>query len=190
MKHLLLTTLFLVVGCAVTPSVVPDTLPVTGSSVDKAKAHVESATGLVVRATPESNTTGKALLAAATDEQAKAVKELEAAKTELAAVAAERKQIEAEKAKVEGERDDIQAQLDKVKSGWGYQLQQFVLKLFWLIVSLTALHFILGIAGLFISGPIGNVVAKVGVFLNPFAWFQSIRDNHWFNKNPPCPPAV
>lgn len=165
-------------GCA-TPKV-PDSVPVAGNSIERAQARVESAEALVTRAVPETNPTGKALLAAANDEQAKAISDLDETKAELVKVTAERQQIGAE-------RDAVQTELTKVKSGWGYRLQQFVLRTFWLIVSLTALHFVLGIVALFVSGPFGNVLAKIGAFVNPFAWFQTLRDNHFFKKKCPDP---
>lgn len=188
MKRYLIPLFWLVsllAGCA-TPKV-PDSVPVVGDSIERAQARVESAEALVTRAVPETNPTGKALLAAANDEQAKAISDLDETKAELVKVTTEREQVEAQVTKVAGERDAVQTELAKVKSGWGYRLQQFVLRMFWLIVSLTALHFVLGIVALFVSGPAGNVLAKIGAFVNPFAWFQTLRDNHFFNKKCPDP---
>jgi hypothetical protein len=175
----LLLTLGVMAGCAPVAKV-PDSIPVVGNSVDRAQAHVESAESLVTRAVPESSPTGKSLLAAATDEQDKAISDLNDTKKELT-------QVTQERDKVDADREALAKELAQIKSGWGYRLQQFVLRMFWLIVSLTALHFVLGIVALFVSGPVGNVLAKIGAFVNPFAWFQTLRDNHFFNKKCPDP---
>ncbi len=186
MKFLLPFLALFAFACASAPKV-PDTVPEVGSSIESAKAHVESAEALVTRAVPEANPTGKSLLAAANAEQAKAIDDLDSTKQELVQVKAEREKVAAQVKAITAYRDDLENQLHTVKSGWGYRFQQFVLRMFWLIVSLTALHFVLGIVALFVSGPAGNVIAKIGAFVNPFAWFQTLRDNHYFNKKCPDP---
>jgi hypothetical protein len=168
-------------GCAVAHHTsVPDSIPAVGGALERTDAHVQSADRLVDAAKPESNSMGKALLQQAQAEHAAAEQAIDEAKAETANVAQERDKLE-----------DMVAQRDKriteVTSGWGYRFQVWVTRLLWTLVAIVSLHFVLGIAGLFIAGPFGGIIAKAGVLLNPMAWFQSARDNYYFRKQAPTP---
>lgn len=186
---LVLTVVLAFSGCARQDgSEVLNFLPTVYSPLASAQAHVNSADALVVKAMPESSKTGQALLSSASKEHGSANADIDTVKTDLAKVASERDQLDKDNA-------GLVAENAKIKSGWGYRLQMFVLKLFWAIVGLVFLHFALGIAGFFIAGPVGSILAKVGAFLNPFTWFQTVRDNAWFNYKKPltcpeCPPLA
>lgn len=176
-------TAFLVVGCTRPDgSNVTDSLPSVYSPLASVKSHVDSAEALVVKAKPESSKTGQALLDAASKEHSAANSEIDNVKTDLAKVASERDQLDKANA-------SLVAENVKVKGGWGYRLQVFVLDAFWWLVGIVALHFALGIAGFFIAGPVGNILAKAGAIINPFTWFQTTRDNAWFNLKKPVPPC-
>lgn len=181
-------------GCAVTPANLPvapsNNIPVAASSVDKAKAHVDSAESLVVRAKPEATPTGQALLGAVSDEHVKADAELTNAKSELGKVQVERDQFAAQVQAQTIKLNTANATITKIKSGWGYRLQVFVASVFWTIVSITFLHFALGIASIFVTGPVGLWLGRIGGFLNPLAWFQWARDHLSYTRANPCPPVI
>lgn len=186
----MIVTLILLAGCAAPahPPLPPtNTIPDAATSVEKARGHVESADALVQRAKPEANATGKALLGAATDEHTKAEKDLVQAKADLVKVQAERDEYAAQVQDQVSKLERTQAQLAKVKSGWGYRLQVFVASIFWTLVILTILHFVLGAASIFVAGPLGIWLGRIGGILNPGSWFQWFRDHMHFKRN--CPDA-
>lgn len=174
MGLLFLMLAVLLAGCA-DPSIsnIPNTVYAVGSSVDKAESHVKSAENLTTKAVPEASATGKALLSAASDEHAGAVKELESAKTEVASVQAERKQLE-------DQFNTEQANLTKITNGLWYKIGVWAWRFTMLLIALVAFHIIGGAVALFIPGPIGAGIGIAAAFVNPLGWFQSLRDNYFF----------
>jgi len=193
MKLWLLSIIVFLAGCAGGGSVrvdpVPDSLPEVGTGIAKTQAHVESAERLTKQAVPHANVTGQALLGGVSAEHGKAIESLAEAEAALAASELERGKLEEQAQDLAEEVENRNREIAKVKGGWGYRLQQFVARLFWLLVALTVGHFVLGAVAPFVAGPAGAFLAKAGVLLNPFAWFQSARDNFFFRKKAPkdCP---
>lgn len=162
-------------GCSAIHSTVPNSTPAVGSSINKAEAHTESADRLVVAAKPESNDTGKKLLTAASDEHTATLLSLKQAEHDLDQVQSERDQLDRS-------NSDLTLQLTKIKSQWGYRLQVWVTRFVWILVGLIVAHFVLGAAGLFVTGPAGAIMATLGAVVNPFSWFQTARDNIHFRS--------
>lgn len=165
----------LLAGCATDGNTakIDQSVYAVGSSVDKAESHVKSADSLVVRAVPESSATGKALLSAASDEHAGAVKEIENGKAELVSVQAEAKALADHDAAT-------QAALDKITNSLWHKIGVWAWRFTVLLITLTAFHIIGGAAALFIPGPIGAGIGIAAAFVNPFGWYQSLRDNYFF----------
>jgi hypothetical protein len=175
---LILLILYAVYGCA--PKAhranVPDSLPALGSSVERTTAHVESAERLNNAAKPLAGVVARPLMDQVSQEHGAAQAALTDTRRELKSANAQRDLLERDNQRLAG-------QVTQITSGWGYRLQLWVARAFWTIVALTAAHFIFGAAGLAVAGPSGALFARLGVILNPFAWFQSARDNLYFRKH-------
>jgi hypothetical protein len=172
-----LTLMLTMIGCAATPhlSKVPDSVPAVGNSMAKAQAHTETTGRMIEAAKPEATPAGKTILNLGSQE-------VDATKQELAQGQKDLKAVSAQRDSLEGDNVKQAITIAEITSGWGYQLQLFVERAFWIIVGWVASHFILGILGLLIAGPAGQLLARAGAAVNPFTWFQTIRDNIHFNK--------
>lgn len=175
-----LTLLFLLVGCpawrAATP---PDSLPAVGSGVERVGAHIESAERLNKAAKPVAGDRARPLLDAQSEEHSAAAVALGDTRKALAQSTKEREQLA--EANVELAREN-----QTIKAGWGYRLQLLVKRLLVTLAVVAGLHFVAGIAALFVPGVGGAMLAKVALLLNPFAWFQSARDNYYFRVKAPA----
>jgi hypothetical protein len=166
----------LLAGCGpLNPNAVHNTIPAVGNNVNQAESHVKSADGLVARARPESNKTGQSLLDATREELAGAVSALEAAQKDLFTVQQERDSLKKS-------ADQYQVKADKLEHSWGYRVQVWVTRAFWLLMVLLGVHYIGGLVALFVPGPIGATLSVVSAVVNPAAWFQTIRDNIYFRR--------
>jgi hypothetical protein len=179
LKHLVWLWAAILCSCSSTNrSNVKNTIPAVGTSIELADAHIKSADRHVQAAikTPKNS---PVLLPAAHAELDDASAATAVARKDIVKITAERNTLEV----INGKLSDT---ITVIKAGWGYRLQVAIERFwFWLKVtgvSLIVLHFGLGLAGLVVSGPIGAVCAKLGVAINPFAWFQSVRDNIFFRK--------
>lgn len=181
------TAVVLLCGCAAHSPPPPNSIPAVGSSIDKGKAHVDTAEALVQKAKPESSKTGKALLDVASDEHKKADTELDRAKGELAQVQKERDSLIQKGNALEDTVKARDKELASVKSGWGYKLQQFVTHLFVIFAVLIGVHFLAGVLSLVPAfAPAAGVLAIVGRVCNPVAWFQAVVDHVHFKRMCPC----
>lgn len=54
---------------------------------------------------------------------------------------------------------------------------RWIVRLFWIWI---LVHVGLGVAGLFVPGPIGAGMAVVSHLANPLSWFTAARENVWF----------
>lgn len=162
-------------GCA--PRAVPasraDSLPATAAGMERTGAHVESAERLNRAAKPLAGAGARPLMDQVSEEHG-------AALSSLADVRGDLKAAQDQRARLAGDNAKLAAQLAHVTGGWGYRFQLWATRLAWLLLGLTVAHFALGAAALFIPGPAGEILARVGVLLNPAAWFQSARDNYFF----------
>lgn len=164
-------------SCAARPhlSNIDNSIPATATSIAKADAHAETTGQLIDAAKPEATKTGKVLL----DQGSTEVVALRAALAD-----AKKENDKAAKERIAQEADNVKQALElvEVTSGWGYQFQLFVDRAAWIIAGWITAHVALGFLGLMVAGPTGQLLARAGVALNPFTWFQTIRDNVHFNK--------
>jgi hypothetical protein len=152
-----------------------ESLPDVASGVDGAKAHIDSAERANVAAKPLAGTDARPLLDFVSDEHRAAGDALHDAQAALVKARVQANAIAGDNVRLAGE-------LVRVTSGWGYRLQVTVARIAWLLIGAEALHIVLGAASLFVAGPSGAILARIGLYLNPLAWFQSARDNYWFRK--------
>lgn len=156
---------------------VPDSLPALGGDLDRADAHTQSAEQINKLVKPLAGPIVQPLLTQESKEHQATGDALHSAQKSLTHANAERSTL--------ADENEKQAQtIIKITNSWGYQFELLVERLFWLIVGLTGLHFLLGFGGLMVSGPEGAIMARIGVYLNPAAWFQSARDNYYFRTAP------
>lgn len=158
-------------GCApVHGTGVADTIPAVGDSVAKATAHTQTAENLVKAAKPESNATGQKLLTVASTEHQATLTALTDAKTQIAT-------SESERASVEKKYGTVVDENTKIKNGWGYRLQVWVARVFWIIVSLAILHYVL-LGASFIFPAAAPILTTIAAIINPAAWVQHIALLH------------
>ena len=182
---LLIVAGMLLGGCAGSVgSGIPNSLPAVGSGIERTGVHVESAERLNRAAKPLAGPTARPLMDQVSEEHGAAKAAIAETKVELRAANEQRTILE--------DTNRQQAnRIIRVESGWGYRLQLWVNRFAWGLLGASVLHVALGGAALFVPGRAGAVLAKLGVATNPFAWFQSIRDNYWFRvKATPTPLPV
>jgi len=173
-------------SCAVKPhlSTVPDSLPAVGSGVERTSAHVESAERLNNAAKPIAGSAAAPLLNQVTEEHGAALSSLSETRRDL-------KSANDQRARLTGDNVKLAGQLTQVTSGWGYRLQLWVARVFWILVASQVASYLLGAIALATpAGGAGAILARIGVYLNPFAWFQSARDNYYFRVKSKSAPAT
>lgn len=165
---------------------IPDSLPAAGEGIAGTRAHIESAEKINVAAKDVAGKEAKPLLDLQSKEHGAAIGTLDKTGRAIAQANQQRESLAAENLK--------QAlTLTKITSGLWYRIGLWLTRGAFLLIGLAGLHVALGIAALFVTGPAGAVVARLGVYVNPFAWFQSARDNYYFRtcgQHSASPPAV
>jgi hypothetical protein len=154
-------------------STTPDSLPAVGNGVERVGAHVDSAERLNVAAKPLAGKAARPLMDQVSAEHGAAEDALGDTRRELKASTDQR-------GRLERENIDQAKTIASLTGGWGYRLQLFVTRAAWILAGIAMAHVALGIAAPFVPGVAGSLMAKVGVLLNPAAWFQSARDNFYF----------
>jgi hypothetical protein len=176
----ILLTLFMSPGCKnLDGSGIPNSLPAVGTNVEKSLAHVESADRLTKATAKHADPTGKELIGLTVKEHKAATDAGNDAKSELS-------NANTERAKLAQVVVDQGKEIIRLMGMVGYKVQMFLTglwhKLLWILGTAIFLHVAFGLTGLFVAGPTGAIFARLGVLVNPFAWFQTIRDNIHFNR--------
>lgn len=177
----IMLTLFTTPGCKqnLDGTGINNSLPAIGTSLEKTLAHVASADRLTKATEKHADATGKELIDLTVKEHADATSAGNEAKTELSFANTERAKLVTV---VTNQSKEIMRLMGMV----GYKIEIIVIslyhKLLWILGIAAFLHVAFGVAGLYVVGPWGAVLARIGVYCNPFTWFQVIRDNIHFNR--------
>lgn len=169
------------VGC---DELVPPKAPgadATASALLKAKVHNETASGLVKTVIPTVKGDAKTLLV-------EAGKQTQLTDESIDDGSAALKWYDDQYNTLYKKAYDLEGENKTIKSQWGYRTQILVERIKHWIEFLLVLHIAAGALALVpwaIIFPgwgliVGKGLAIVGLATNPFAWFQSIRDNVWF----------
>jgi hypothetical protein len=178
---LLLSTLLFVSGCANQHFNVPP-IPIVGNNISQAQGHLKTADSVVEKVKPHSDSTGKEMIGIVQDEHKNADKNLVDANKEIVNVQkAFDVQVGLTK-KANDRADKAEQETKKVKSTVGYRVQMLLIKVGYILLGLLALHFALGIASVFVTGPIGPILKFAGGVVNPIAWFQFVIDHLYLKK--------
>jgi hypothetical protein len=176
-QHLIPVLAVLIASGCGTPSRPQTPAPLTdaGNGLAGIKAHTESADRAVTAAKPHADTTGKALLAVASAEHGaitvkadQAQQAVEAARTEAAQASTALADAKAETVRITSKT-----------------FVKVALWLEWLIVIalwVAGIGIVLRIAALFVTGPVGSVLAVVGSVMFWPGHLTTLADNLWFRK--------
>ncbi len=166
-----------VIGCGAKFSA--PSIPAVSGELATATAHTVTAQRVVKDIPKHADVTGKAEANFVDDE-------LNLVFTALGEAQAKLAKVQSEYSAVVESNQQKDARIAKDEGGWGFRLQSLVHRIwvwFWVVlIGAVVLHVGLGIAGLCISGPAGAILSRVGAGINPFAWFQTIKDNIFFNR--------
>lgn len=165
-------------GCATIPpqDKVPNMIPAVGTNLNKTDAFITSAEQATQAAVKHTDAAGQEDLKQVTTSHKAAQASNAAATKELAAVSTERDSLKKIAA-------DAQAAEAKYKNSWGYRGQVWLTRFAILLITLFALHYLLGGAAIVITlfvpalvflSPILKLIATV---VNPAAWFQFLIDH-------------
>jgi hypothetical protein len=156
------------------------TLPVPNLSaaqtpITRADAHVAAGAEATVRAKPDAGVVGRALLDFAGGQ-------FQSAHANLAEASSKLVQLQMEVDGLGAERDAAIARHDKLHAKWYAVAGRWIEWALIVLVILLGVHVFGGIAALFIPGAAGAWLAWLAAACNPLAWFQSARDNAWFQR--------
>jgi hypothetical protein len=177
MRKLIGITALLVLGtgCATRPAeVAPATIP-TGNNIAAADAYVDAASGNVDALKPHADATGKVLADAAQSNHGNARVELHKAAKANEAATKQLTTLRSQYGKLEDEHT-------KLEQSTGVKVERLIRKLIaWCLIYLGVMV-ALRVAALFVTGPVGAVMATVSTVMWPGAWFHAAADNYWFRK--------
>jgi hypothetical protein len=152
-----------------------DSLPAVGGGVERVDANIDAAERLNTAAKPLAGPAAKPLLNQQTEAHRAAKEAVVEVKGSLASATTERRAMNQQII-------DQAKTISQITGGWGYRLQLFVTRVQRILIGIVVAHFLFGIAGLVVGGAPGALLAKIGVWIWPPAWFQSARDNYYFRR--------